>query len=111
MDPTPQQDPAAPQAPDRPAPPRVSERFVITGAVEAADFPGWIGAHGRKLGLELGPMERQGAALAFRAAGAPEMLDALEMGCSLGPRSVTVQRVDRQALSNEGPAVGFNSAR
>ncbi|WOI56444.1 acylphosphatase [Palleronia sp. LCG004] len=76
-----------------------SERFVIEGRVDHATFPDWIDRHARKLGIFCGPIEAQGNTVTFSAEGAPDMLDAMEMGCSLGPITVDVRRIDRRILT------------
>ena len=66
----------------------------IYGKVQAADFPAWIARHARKLGL-LGVTTSQApGCVTVQATGAQEMLSALALGCSLGPASVLVERVD-----------------
>ena len=66
----------------------------IYGKVQAADFPAWIARHARKLGL-IGVTTSQGSGcVTVQATGAQDMLGALALGCSLGPASVLVERVD-----------------
>jgi acylphosphatase len=66
----------------------------IYGKVQAADFPAWIARHARKLGL-IGVTTLQASdCVIVQATGAQDMLGALALGCSLGPASVLVERVD-----------------
>lgn len=76
-----------------------SECFAIHGHGLGHGFAEWVAAHGRKLGLEFAQIETSDERLQFRASGLPDMLDAMEMGCSLGPISVSVARIDRMRLS------------
>ncbi len=80
-----------------------TERFTIEGDVTHAAFPVWIARHASKLGLACGPIEASRHRLEFRAEGAPDMLDALEMGCSLGPIAVQVRDVRRDILERGAP--------
>lgn len=66
----------------------------IYGQVQAADFPDWIARHARKLGL-IGVVTSQASGcVTVQATGAQDMLGALALGCSLGPATVLVERVD-----------------
>lgn len=77
----------------------LSERFSIHGHGLHQGFVDWIAAHGRKLGLTCDRIELRGDQLHFDASGLPDMLDAMEMGCSLGPITATVAHIERRALS------------
>lgn len=78
-----------------------TERFEIIGDCLDRGLVPWISAHGRKLGLTCNRFEAAKHRVAFCASGLPDMLDALEMGCSLGPFEVRVDNVDRTALIDE----------
>lgn len=71
------------------------EDFALLGRVGAPAFPPWIARHAAKLGLTLAPGAQEAGRLTFRAAGPPELLDALEVGCLLGPMEVWVDSILR----------------
>lgn len=71
----------------------VTMNYLITGDVGAAHFPGWIRAHAAKLGLSVVRLDLSNRGLEIEGRGAPEMLEALAIACSLGPAGVLVDRV------------------
>lgn len=75
------------------------ERFTIRGDVASPRFPPWIERHARRLGLRLASTEVRGGAVEIVVAGEPDLLDALEVGCSLGPIEVSVDLIERESLS------------
>jgi acylphosphatase len=79
--------------------PAPTEDFRIIGTVGAAQFPGWIVAHAAKLGLTGGILSQSDQCVEMRYCGPPDLLDALAVGCSLGPREVWVDRIDRVTVS------------
>ena len=79
-----------------------TDHFCIVGRVGAAQFPGWIMAHAAKLGLSGGVMSQSDQCVEMRFSGPPDLLDALAVGCSLGPREVWVDRIDRRQIAQEG---------
>jgi hypothetical protein len=56
-----------------------TQHFAIRGQVGAASFAPWITRHAARLGL----------------CGPPDLLDAMALGCSLGPQEVWVDQIDR----------------
>lgn len=75
-----------------------TERFIIRGALGVATFVPWVMRHMRKLGLA-GTFEVAGAEVAeLRVDGPPDLMDALEMGVSLGPIEAWVESIDRHPL-------------
>lgn len=66
----------------------------IYGQVQSPDFPVWIARHARKLGLIGVTTSQASDCVTVQATGAQDMLGALALGCSLGPASVLVERVD-----------------
>lgn len=75
------------------------ERFVIRGALGAATFVPWVVRHMGKLGLD-GTFEATGTTLVeLRVSGQPELIDALEMGVSLGPIEAWVESIERTPLN------------
>ncbi|MCY6380077.1 hypothetical protein [Hoeflea prorocentri] len=71
-----------------------SARISLTGKVFEQDFAPWIRRHSRKLGLEILRLSRDRDALIVEACGSEPMLQALALGCALGPESVLVDRFD-----------------
>jgi hypothetical protein len=71
----------------------VTSRFVITGDVGAAQFPGWIRVHAAKLGLSILDLHLTNRGLGVEVTGPPEMVEALAIACSLGPAGVLVDCV------------------
>ncbi len=78
-----------------------SQHFQIFGDVEAPIFAEWIARHAARLGLRGRITQRGAGQIELIAQGQADMLDALELGCSLGPREVWVERIERRP----GPAV------
>ncbi len=65
----------------------------IIGQVQAADYPEWIQRHARKLGLRDVTARLTNEGMDVRATGPDEMLNALALGCSLGPASILVDEI------------------
>ncbi len=74
------------------------ERFRLRGRVLDENFAPWISRHGSRLGLVCTDPQRVGDGVEFEATGEPDLLDAMELGCSLGPIEVDVRTVDRVVL-------------
>lgn len=76
-----------------------AERFIITGDLAAATFLPWVERHMGKLGLR-GVLGRTSAgSVEVRVEGPPDLLDALEMGVSLGPIEAWVESIHRAPLN------------
>lgn len=74
-----------------------SERIVILGDLGAETFIPWIRRHARKLGLNtvfssVGPDR-----IELQIEGPDALIDAMEMGCSLGPIEVWVDDIQRSS--------------
>jgi len=65
----------------------------VFGNIVALDFPSWILNYANKLGLHDVKTLRHHNCLEIVAAGPEEMLDALALGCSLGPATVLVEQI------------------
>ena len=78
------------------------DHYRILGEVGAVQFPGWIMAHAHKLGLTGGILSQSDQCVEMRFSGPPDLLDALAVGCSLGPQQVWVDRIDRQTVTQGG---------
>ena len=74
-----------------------TRRIVILGDVGAADFLPWIARHAGKLGLRSRVLGQTADRVDLLAEGPIDLLDALALGCSLGPRDVLVDRVEQIA--------------
>ena len=75
-------------------------RLVIVGNVGASTFVPWIERHASKLGLTGLVCRGSARCLEVEADGLEDMLDALEVGCLLGPAEVWVESVSRVRLTN-----------
>lgn len=85
-----------PSAP--PANTAIRERFTIRGDVGAPGFPGWIDRHARRLGLTAEVATAMPGQIELTVGGPPDLVDAMELGCSLGPIEVLVDSIDRESL-------------
>ena len=78
-----------------PAPEDISEQFEIFGDVGAPVFATWIVRHARRLGLRGAVLAQGPGRIDLVATGQVDLLDALALGCSLGPQEVWVDRITR----------------
>ncbi|WP_235815656.1 acylphosphatase [Cypionkella psychrotolerans] len=79
-----------------------SQSFVVLGDVGAPIFATWIARHARRLGLRGAILRQEADRIDLVVTGLPDLLDAMALGCSLGPQEVWVERIDRTptALQN-----------
>lgn len=84
----------------------VTERFWIRGDVGSAVFPGWIARHVARLGLTGRVVGQEAACVTMVISGPADLLDALALGCSLGPQEVWVDDITRSA-ENDGQGLSF----
>lgn len=70
-----------------------SATIHVFGNIVSLDFSSWILSHAKKLGLHEVKTLRQHNCLEVLATGPEEMLEALALGCSLGPATVLVERI------------------
>ena len=80
------------------------ERFTIEGDLEAESFLPWIVRHLQRLGLQGAPLRRGDGRVEITVNGPDDLIDAMELGVSLGPIDVWVDVIARQRLEN-GDAV------
>ena len=73
----------------------IAELMVLSGNVGAPDFLDWISHRARRLGLKGWVKAASCNRLEMLVIGPPDLVDAMELGCSLGPMSVMVDHVDR----------------
>ncbi|OWV97594.1 acylphosphatase [Rhizobium sp. R72] len=71
------------------------ERMTILGDLEAASFIPWIRRHAAKLGLSQAISYSSADRVELEVAGPAELIDMMEMGCSLGPIDVWVETILR----------------
>lgn len=76
------------------------ERFTIEGDLEAETFLPWIVRHMQRLGLHGVPVRRADGRVELTVSGPPDLIDAMELGVSLGPIDVWVEVIKRQDLKN-----------
>lgn len=76
------------------------ERFTIEGDLEAESFLPWIVRHMQRLGLRGVPVRRANGQVEITLSGPAELIDAMELGVSLGPIDVWVEAIARQRLEN-----------
>lgn len=88
------------------------ERMTILGDLDAPTFVPWIRRHAAKLGLSQAISHVGSDRIELEVAGPLELIDMMEMGCSLGPIDVWVETIDRTPLgSRTGRAETPPSAR
>lgn len=75
------------------------ERMTIRGAVDAPSFVPWIRRHAAKLGLHQQICQADPDRIELQVAGPVELIDMLEMGCSLGPIDVWVEAITRTPVT------------
>ena len=76
------------------------ERFTIEGDLEAESFLPWIVRHMQRLGLRGVPVRRAKGQVEITLEGPADLIDAMELGVSLGPIDVWVEAIARQRLEN-----------
>ena len=84
-----------------------AKKLTFTGDVSAPDYPDWIVHRARRLGLRGWVRAEAGDRVEVLVAGAPDLIDAMEVGCSLGPMSVLVDRVISEDASDMPVPNGF----
>lgn len=77
-----------------------TEQFIIAGNLAAENFLPWVERHMRRLGLQGAPERRADGQVEIILSGPPDLIDAMELGVSLGPIEVWVDSIDRRTLDN-----------
>lgn len=77
----------------------IHERFLIRGSVGAAAFPPWILRYAGKFGVSARIEAADAVQIALEIRGAPDLVDAVELGCSLGPIEVWVDEITRESIA------------
>lgn len=75
------------------------ERFVITGDLDAPSFLPWVARHASRLGLTGAPQRLGAGQVEIVLQGPPDLIDAMELGVSLGPIEAWVETIERQRLT------------
>ena len=83
--------------------------LTFHGDVGAEDFPLWIVHRARRMGLHgwVRPTS-DGTTIRVLVSGPDELIDAMELVCSLGPMSVWVEHVERTPANEAVEDTGFN---
>ncbi len=71
------------------------ERMTIVGDLDAASFVPWIRRHAAKLGLSQAISHTSSDRIELEIVGPMDLIDMMEMGCSLGPIDVWVETIHR----------------
>ncbi|MDQ0559861.1 acylphosphatase [Rhizobium mesoamericanum] len=77
------------------------ETMTIIGELDAASFVPWIQRHAAKLGLSHAVSHASADRIELQIAGPPELIDMMEMGCSLGPIEVWVETILRRPIMDD----------
>jgi hypothetical protein len=80
----------------------LQERMIIRGDhLDAQSFVPWIQRHAGKLGLVQKIAYTSPDKVEIELTGAAELIDMMEMGCSLGPIDVWVETIDRLPIGRK----------
>lgn len=75
--------------------------MTISGDLAAASFLPWIHRHAAKLGLSQAVSHSSAERIELELSGPEELIDMMEMGCSLGPIDVWVETIEREPVGGE----------
>lgn len=67
--------------------------ITLTGTLDQPQLLPWIQGHAAKLGVRIQITKSTRSDVRFDACGATEMVQALALGCSLGPHGVWIEDV------------------
>ena len=73
----------------------VTEKIVIHGSLASDDIVDWIIHRARRLGLRGSILHASDHTIEALVSGPVDLIDAMEVGCSLGPISVQVEAIER----------------
>lgn len=76
------------------------ERMTILGNLNSASFVPWIRRHANKLGLSQTFFYSHIDRIELEVIGPMELIDMLEMACSLGPIDVWVEEIQRRIMDD-----------
>ncbi len=77
------------------------EQFIIEGDLASDTFLPWIARHVQRLGLHGVPWRHSDRQVEIHLSGPPDLIDAMELGVSLGPIDVWVETIARRQLQND----------
>ncbi|RUM08660.1 acylphosphatase [Rhizobium chutanense] len=77
----------------------LQERMTIVGDLDAASFVPWIRRHAAKLGLSHHISHTSSMRIEVEVSGPGDLIDMMEVGCSLGPIDVWVESIERTAIT------------
>lgn len=80
-----------------------TQQFLLRGQVGAASFAPWITRHAARLGLDLHRLHQDPDCVTLILSGPAELLDAMALGCSLGPQEVWVDEIERLPGNSVSP--------
>ena len=83
--------------------------MTILGNLNVASFVPWIQRHAKKLGLTQTFFHSDADRIELEVTGPAELIDMLEMGCSLGPIDVWVEEIKRRVMDSAEPSYLRNS--
>jgi acylphosphatase len=86
----------------------IATELRLEGDLGAASFADWICHRARLLDLSGWVASEADGAVSIVVAGPDALVDAMEMACSLGPREVLVDRIERQDRKIDTPLNGFH---
>lgn len=76
------------------------ERMTIVGDLDAVSFVPWIRRHAAKLGLSETISHTGSDRIDLEVAGPMDLIDMMEIGCSLGPIDVWVETIHRTPIED-----------
>ncbi|MHA7867011.1 MAG: acylphosphatase [Salipiger thiooxidans] len=79
-----------------------TELFSIAGQVDAPGFAPWIERHACRIGVGVTLLQAASDHVEIEVEGPPALLDAMEMGCLLGPIEVWVESIVRERVCAAG---------
>lgn len=74
------------------------ERLTLSGRLEADSVLPWITRYAAKLDLSLSIHTAEAGCIELDVEGAPDLIDMMDIGCSLGPINVWVEQIVRRSL-------------
>ncbi|MBS1183163.1 MAG: acylphosphatase-like protein [Proteobacteria bacterium] len=80
--------------------PAARERLTIRGRLGADSFLPWVMRHAARLGLAGDIRHADAGRVDIDLRGPVDLIDAMEMGCLLGPIDVWVETIDRTPSSS-----------
>lgn len=76
-----------------------SQQLTIRGELQSSSFLPWVERHCTRLGLTCETLYKDASEAVFKVDGQADLIDALEVGCLLGPYDVWVETITRGPAS------------